>query len=138
VYKRVNDGLAFTQSRKKCCHPSRTSGPLSYEGGRNTQAEVVLNVGELHEKDVWTLGGWSSSFDALVAQAFMHIQGRRPTNAEFIDFLSQMDELSPEAGARWLAPESTTRVMNRIRPAADVLFAIKRAQLEEREAAEKI
>jgi len=36
---------------------------------KNDQSEVVLNVGELFEADVWSLEGGSSNFEGLVYQA---------------------------------------------------------------------
>jgi len=93
---------------------------------RNDQSEVVLNVGEFNESDVWTLGGRSNSFDELVARAFVVMHGRKPNDAEFANFRAGVKEIENQAGARWLEHEGTRRVLNRIRPQAEVLREIQR------------
>lgn len=92
----------------------------------NSQDEVVLEIDSLEEADIWVLGGWSSSFDELVRRACWFLHGRAPSEDEFIDLRSKVSELEPEAGARWLQPESTTNVLRRVRPAADKLAEIER------------
>lgn len=98
----------------------------------NAQDEVVLDIDALDEKDIWVLGGWSSSFDGLVHRAFWYINQRAPTDEEFATFRNSVAELSPEAGARWLRPESTANVLTRVRPAAERLVEIERLREEVR------
>lgn len=98
----------------------------------NEQSEVVLDVGEMSEKDIWTFGGRSSNFEELVYRAFVTSFQRDPaTQAEFDAFHESVREMENEAGARWLEHESTKRVLNRVRPQAEVLLAIQ----QQREAA---
>jgi hypothetical protein len=98
----------------------------------NTQDEVILDIDTLNESDIWVLGGWSNSFDELVHRAFWYINQRTPTNIEFAKFRDSVQEISPEAGARWLQPESTINVLNRVRPVAARLGEIERQREEKR------
>lgn len=105
----------------------------------NDQAEVVLNVGELNEADIWSLGGRSSSFKELVASAFAVLHGRAPgSEAEFNAFFDSVKEMEGRAGARWMEHESTKNVLRRLRPRTEVLQEIasaRQARLQQAKAA---
>lgn len=96
---------------------------------KNDQSEIVLNVGELVESDVWSLGGRSSSFEELVYRAFLLCQNRAPMHQqEFDAFRAGVTEMESQAGARWLEHESTKNVLRSVRYRAEVLQAIKYEQ----------
>lgn len=96
---------------------------------KNDQSEIVLNVGELVEADIWSFGGRSSSFEGLVRRAFLYSYSRKPMHEqEFEAFRAETSEMESQAGARWLTHESTKSVLMRVRPQADVLRAIKEQQ----------
>lgn len=92
----------------------------------NSQDEVVLEIDSLEETDIWVLGGWSSSFDELVRRTFWFMHERAPTDVEFSKLRSKVSELEPEAGGRWLQPESTGIVLQRTRPTVEALVEIER------------
>jgi hypothetical protein len=105
---------------------------------KNDQSEIVLNIGELVETDIWSLGGRSSSFDQLVFRAFTTLHNREPVSQEEFDaFRAEVDEMESQAGARWLEYDSTQRALQRTRPQAEVLRAIKAEQELARKAADE-
>jgi len=98
---------------------------------KNDQSEIVLNVGELLEADIWSFGGRSSSFEELVKLAFLHIHNREPRDEQELSvFRAENSEMECHAGASWLTHESTLNVLRRVRPQADELLA--RKEKEER------
>ncbi len=103
----------------------------------NTQDEVVLEIDTLEEADIWVLGGWSSSFDDLVKRTFWLLHGHQPSESEFDELKASVAELSPEAGARWLQPESTLRVLSRMRPTVEALREIEQQREATRLARDK-
>jgi hypothetical protein len=99
---------AFLRSLER--HKNQVVGV--YEGiGRYgaAQSEVVLEVAALTEADVYSLGGWSSSFDDLVRMAAWQIYGRAPSETAIAELHMRVQALESEAGAWWLKPESTKR-----------------------------
>lgn len=103
----------------------------------NTQDEVVLEIDTLEESDIWVLGGWSNSFDDLVKRTFWLLHGHQPSESEFDELKASVAELSPEAGARWLQPESSLRVLSRMRPKVEALREIERQREAIRSARDK-
>ena len=105
---------------------------MSYAAGAgrymNSQSEVVLELDELTQVDIYSLGGHSSAFDEVVSRAASIIYGRSPTPEEVKLLLLKVEHLRGTAGARWLTPAATARVLDRTRPEAAKLIEIKRCQ----------
>ena len=92
------------------------------------QREVVLEIDRLSQEDIYSLGGHSSQFEELVQFAAGEIYGRSPTEDERTALILKSDGIRSRAGPTWLTPESTKRVLARVRPAAEILAEIKRNQ----------
>ena len=86
-----------------------------------TQYEIVLEVDAVTQDDIYSLGGYSSRFDVLVARAAQIIYKSEPTAAELADLEWKSQQLSGTAGPRWLNYAATKRVLVRTKPATALL-----------------
>lgn len=102
-------------------------GAGSYWDGED---EVVLEIDTLTQSDLYSLGGYSSPFEELVKKAARELYGRPdPTPDQYQALLWKVEHLRGHVdGAAWLNEEATRRVLNRVEPHAQVLYAIKQAQ----------
>lgn len=89
------------------------------------QSEVVLEIDAVTQDDIYSLGGHSSPFDQLAAQAAELIYGREATPEEMEALLLRVEHIRPQAGPKWLNPEATKRVLARTKPRAEVLAKAK-------------
>lgn len=92
------------------------------------QSEVVLEIDTLSQDDIYSLGGHSSEFDELVETVSQEVYGHSPTADERVALTLKAEGVRSRAGPTWLTPESTKRVLARVRPAAIALADIKRRQ----------
>lgn len=95
---------------------------------RGTQCEIVLQVDAVSQDDIYSLGGYSSSFDDLVREAAETIYGRPPTSAEAAELEWKSEQLRDTSGPRWLGYDATKRVLQRSKPAAAALLRAKSQQ----------
>lgn len=95
---------------------------------RDSQSEVVLEIDAVTHADIYSLGGHSSPFEQLVAQAVELTYGRAATPEEMEALLLKVGHIRPQAGPKWLTPEATKRVLARTKPKAEALAEIKRGQ----------
>lgn len=91
------------------------------------QSEIVLEVSSVTQEDIYSLGGHSGPVEQLLAEAAGLIYGRAPTQQEREELLLKVEA---EAGPRWLNPEATKRVVEKMKPHAERLGEIKRQQEE--------
>lgn len=96
-----------------------------YQG---TQSEVVLEIDQVTQEDVYSLGGHSSPFEKLVDIAADIIYGRTATDKERERLLLVSENVRSCAGPNWLSWEATTGVLARTKPKAEMLAKIKRNQ----------
>lgn len=82
----------------------------------NEQSEVVLEVSSVTQEEVYSLGGHSSAFELLVAQAAAGPYGRPATDEELDRFMLKAESMRSQAGPKWLSFEATQRVLQRIKP----------------------
>jgi len=120
---------AFTAAleEKKASINGYPNGAGRYGKGQN---EVVLEVAAVTQQDIYSMGGHSSPFEYLVAQAADAMYGREATPAEREGLLLKVEHVRSEAGPQWLSPEATQRVITRMKPYAERLGEIKRQQQE--------
>jgi len=90
------------------------------------QSEIVLEIAAVTQDDIYSLGGHSSPFEQLVAQAARLTYGRAATPDELESLLLKAEHVRPQIGPRWLTPEATKRVLAKTKPKAAVLMEIKR------------
>lgn len=95
---------------------------------QDKQIEIVLEVSSVSQEDIFSLGGYSSSFEELVELALNTIYGPHHTPEQREEVESKAEKLRAQIGARWLTQEATRRVLNRTKPKAEALAAIKRSQ----------
>jgi hypothetical protein len=105
---------------------------VGYENGSglyaNDQSEVVLEVASVTQQDIYSMGGHSSPFEKLVAEAAKHFYGPNATPDQCAELLLKAEPTRSEAGPKWLNSEATKRVLDNIKPKAEVLVEIKRNQ----------
>ena len=94
----------------------------------NNQSEVVLEVASVTQQDIYSMGGHSSPFEQLVAQAADATYGRPASAEEREALMLKVEHLQSEAGPKWLNPEATQRVVTRMKPHLKRLREIKRQQ----------
>lgn len=94
----------------------------------NEQSECVLEVAGVTQQDIYSMGGHSSPFEQLVEEAANLIYGRPPTPSEREELTLKGETVRSKAGPGWLSPESTQRVVTRMKPRAKQLREIKRLQ----------
>lgn len=94
----------------------------------DSQSEIVLEIDAVTQEDIYSLGGHSSPFEQLVAQAAELTYGREATPQEVEELLLKAEHVRAHAGPKWLSPEATKRVLARTRPKAAALADIKRSQ----------
>lgn len=90
-----------------------------------SQSEVVLDINAVYQENIYSLGGHSSSFEQLVAQAAELIYGGEATPQEIEDLLLKTERIREQTGPNWLTPEASMRVLDRTRPKAAALAKIK-------------
>jgi hypothetical protein len=93
-----------------------------------TQSEVVLEVSSISQDDIYSLGGHSSDFDALVRIAELEIFGRTASADERETLLLKAEPLRTKAGPKWLSIDASKRVLLKMKPEAEMLREIKRVQ----------
>ena len=93
----------------------------------DTQSEVVIETKQLTTLD-YSLGGHSSPFDNLVLATAQILFGPTPTSSQLESLQLKAEPMRGAAGPRWLSPEATTRVLNRMEPHVDLLKMIKKIQ----------
>jgi hypothetical protein len=91
----------------------------------NSQSEVVMEVDAVSQADIYSLGGYSSSFDSLVRQAAEIIHGRQVTPEQLTELEWRTEHLRTHAGPRWLTHDATKRVLARTKPHSEELLRIK-------------
>lgn len=96
----------------------------------NNQSEVVLEITAITQKDIYSMGGYSSPFEQLLDVAAKQIYGPRVTLDQREALLLHAEHVRSEAGPRWLDHEATQRVLSRMTPHAEWLGEIKRLQEE--------
>lgn len=94
----------------------------------NDQNEVVLEVAAVTQQYIYSMGGHSSPFEELVAEAGRLIHGRPTTPEERDALMLKSEQLRAEAGPHWLNPEETQRVVAKLKPHAARLGEIKKQQ----------
>lgn len=94
----------------------------------NTQDEIVLEIASVTQEDIYSLGGHSSPFEELIDMAATEIYGQHATPQQRAELLLKAENVRSEAGASWLNPEATKRVLNRLKKPAEQLREIKRLQ----------
>ena len=98
----------------------------------DTQSEVVMEIDSVTQADIYSLGGYSSSFESLVGQAASILHEGCPTAQQIADLEWKAEDLRCEAGQpKWLTYDATTRVLVRIKPRADALVEVKKRQKQE-------
>lgn len=104
----------------------------SYQEGAGryggTQSEVVLEIAEVTQEDIYSLGGYSSALEKLVSQAADLVYQRPSTLAEQQALLLKANGAGMAAGPSWLSMDATRRVLARTKPQAAMLAEIKRRQ----------
>ena len=114
-----------TMDRKKTAIAGFSDGAGRYW---DSQSEVVLEIDEVSQEDIYSLGGHSSPFEKLVAQAAELTYGREATPQEVEELLMRAEHVREQAGPKWLTPEATKRVLSGTKPKAEMLTEIKRSQ----------
>lgn len=94
----------------------------------NSQNEVVLEIATVTQRDIYSMGGHSSSFEQLVDVAAEEIYGPQATAAQREELLLKSEHVRTLAGPCWLSSEATQRVLDRMKPHAGRLREIKRQQ----------
>lgn len=94
----------------------------------DSQSEVVLEIDAVTQGDIYSLGGHSSPFEQLVAQAAELTYGRAASLEEVETLLLKAEHIRSQAGPKWLTPEATGRVLARTKPKAEALAEIKHNQ----------
>jgi hypothetical protein len=94
----------------------------------DSQNEVVVETKQLTTLDIYSLGGHSSPFDKLVLATAQVIFGPTPTSSQLESLRLKAEPMRGAAGPRWLSPEATKRVLNRLEPHVDLLKMIKKIQ----------
>lgn len=89
------------------------------------QSEVVLEIEAVTQEEIYSLGGHSSPFEQLVAQAADLTYGRAATPEEVEALLLKTEHVRSQAGPKWLTLEATKRVLARTKPKAEALAKIK-------------
>jgi hypothetical protein len=91
----------------------------------DSQHEVVLELGNLHQASIYSYGGFSSNREML---AELHLQ-RKPTSEDLAEFdrLAQKAGISP--GEWWLSETGTRAVLARMQPHINQLRE-KKAQVQ--------
>ena len=79
---------------------------------RDTQGEVVLELGSLDPATVYSYGGFSSDRETLAALQFQ----RKPTTEDLAAFDAQSRNAGVTPGEWWLSPSGTQAVLKRIEP----------------------
>ena len=98
----------------------------------DSQSEVVLEIDAVGQEDIYSLGGHSSSFEQLVAQAAQIIYGREATPQELEELILKSEHVRGQASPKWLTLEATKRVLARTKPRAEALAEIKRSQADQK------
>lgn len=109
---------------------SKKSAIIGFEEGAGRysglQDEVVLEIDSVTQEDIYSLGGHSSLFEHLVAQAAEFTYGRQATQEEMKKLLLIAEHVEPQVvGPKWLMPEATKRVLARTKPKAEALAESK-------------
>jgi len=94
----------------------------------NSQSEVVLEIDAVTPEDIYSLGGYSSPLDELVAEAANLVYRRPSTSQEREGLLLQAQQAGISAGPKWLNMDATRRVLAKTKPHAEQLGEIKRQQ----------
>lgn len=77
------------------------------------------------QEDIYSLCGYSNSFEQLVEMAAEITYGSSATDEEKEALLLKSEHLRDRTGPGWLTPEATQRVLGRIKPKAEVLTQFK-------------
>lgn len=94
----------------------------------NTQSEVVLEVASVTQQDIYSMGGHSSPFEKLVEEAAKQTYGNNATPEQREALLLKAEHVRSQAGPKWLTPEATQLVLEKVKPHAKRLQGIKRLQ----------
>jgi len=94
----------------------------------NGQSEVVLEVPTVTQQDIYSMGGHSSPFELLVDEAAKLAYGPSATPEQREALLLKAEHVRSEAGPKWLSTEATQRVVEKMKPHAELLGEIKREQ----------
>jgi hypothetical protein len=95
---------------------------------KNNQSEMVLEIDTVIPEDVYSLGGFSSPLEDLIAQAADLVYRRPSTRAEREALLLKAQDAEIKDGPKWLNMDATRRVLARTKPHAAVLAELKRQQ----------
>lgn len=97
----------------------------------DSQSEVVLEIGTLEQEDIYSIGGHSSPFEELVAEAAKIYYGTASVTPEQYEaLLLKVEHTRGVAGPCWLNSEATQRVLRRTAPHAETLREVKRLQAQ--------
>lgn len=97
----------------------------------DSQSEVVLEIDKLEQEDIYSMGGHSSPFEELVAEAAKIYYGTASVTPEQYEaLLLKVEHTRGVAGPRWLNPEATQRVLRRTAPHAERLREVKKLQAQ--------
>lgn len=114
--------------RNKSAIADYAKGAGRYEGD---QSEVVLEIDKLEQEDIYSMGGHSSPFDELVAEAAKIYYGSaNVTPEQYKALLLKVEHTRGVAGPSWLSPEATKRVLQRTAPHAERLREVKKLQAQ--------
>ena len=94
----------------------------------DNQSEIVLEVASVTQQDIYSLGGHSSPFEKLVDEAAKLAYGPDATIEQREALLLKAEGVRSAAGPKWLSPDATQRVVAKVKPQAEQLREIKRAQ----------
>lgn len=91
----------------------------------DSHSEVVLEIDAVSQEEIYSLGGHSSPFEQLVAQAAQLTYGREATPQEVEELLLRTEHVREQAGPKWLTPEATKRVLAKTKPKAEALIKLR-------------
>lgn len=112
----------------KSAIPDYAKGAGRYRDG---QSEVVLEIDKLDQEDIYSMGGHSSQFEELVAEAAKIYYGSiNVTPEQYEALLLKVEHTRGVAGPGWLSPEATKRVLKRTAPHAERLREVKKLQAQ--------
>ncbi|MFC2521675.1 MAG: hypothetical protein ACFNXZ_00885 [Lautropia mirabilis] len=93
---------------------------LGYHDGAGryfgSQSEVVLEIESVSPCHVYSLGGYSSSFEELIGYLGEEMYGCPLDKIEYEALIGYLEKFRGETGQRWLSYEGTRRVIKRLEP----------------------
>lgn len=95
---------------------------------QNDQSEVVIEVEQVTQSDVYSLGGFSSNFDDLLKQAAIDIYGANYSEAQLENLIWKSEKAGIKGGARWLSEQGTKKVLAIVNQQVEPLRQLKQSQ----------